>query len=330
LIGRNGAGKTTLLKLINGLIRPTKGKITINGTIGALIALGTGFNPILTGRENVKIAGAVLGISEKQINKNLDEILEFSEIGDFIDAPVKSYSSGMLVRLGFSVAIQLNPDILLVDEVLAVGDLSFAVKCHKKITEYKNNGGSMILVSHGMHNVRFHCDKAIWIDNAKIMEIGESNTVCNEFEMFVGREANQKGEILYFDDSIKLGNFNHTKVVKEDEEFIFEFEVRSKRYIEKPILVFSIYDVKGQHLFKNYSHLDNFALKFDRGITKIRIKYGQMPLSNGVYNINLIIHENEINNHLVFCQRRFSFEIQREEPILGLLSLKPEWNMEPG
>jgi lipopolysaccharide transport system ATP-binding protein len=153
LIGRNGAGKTTLLKLINGLIKPTAGKITINGSIGALIALGTGFNPILTGRENVKIAGAVLGFTEREMAEKLDDVLEFSEIGDFIDAPVKSYSSGMLVRLGFSVAIQLNPDILLVDEVLAVGDLAFAVKCHKRITEYRNNDGSMILVSHSMHNV---------------------------------------------------------------------------------------------------------------------------------------------------------------------------------
>jgi hypothetical protein len=146
--------------------------------------------------------------------------------------------------------------------------------------------------------------------------------------MFVGRECNQKGEILYFDDSIELRNFNYTEVVKEDEGFVFEFEVKSKRHIEKPIVVFSIFDIRGQHLFKNYSDIDNFALTFCQGITKVKIKYEQMPLSNGVYNINLILHENEIGNHLVYCQRYFSFEIQREGHILGLLSLKPEWNME--
>jgi lipopolysaccharide transport system ATP-binding protein len=328
LIGRNGAGKTTLLKLINGLIKPSTGKITIGGTVGALIALGTGFNPILTGRENVKIAGTVLGISERQIDAKLDEIIEFAEIGDFIDAPVKSYSSGMLVRLGFSVAIQLKPDILLVDEVLAVGDLSFAVKCHKKITEYRNSGGSMILVSHGMHNVRFHCDRAIWLDKGEIQEIGEPDTVCNEYEMFVGRKGKEKGEALYFDDSIELLHFNYTQILKDDEEFFFEFEVKSARRIERPIIVFSIFDVKGQHLFKNYSHLENFPLIFSEGITRVTIKYREIPLTNGIYNINLVLHENEVGNHLAYFNQCFTFEIQRKGQILGLLNLKPEWNMQ--
>jgi ABC-2 type transport system ATP-binding protein/lipopolysaccharide transport system ATP-binding protein len=310
------------------LIKPSAGKITINGSIGALIALGTGFNPILTGRENVRIAGAVLGFTEREMAEKLEEIVEFSEIEDFIDAPVKSYSSGMLVRLGFSVAIQLTPDILLVDEVLAVGDLSFAVKCQKKITEYRNNGGSMILVSHGMHNVRIHCDRAIWLDTTKIRAMGESNAVCNEYEMFVGREENQKGEMIYFDESIELRNFDYTEIIKDDEEFIFEFEVKAKRHIKEPIVVFAIFDVRGQNLFKNYSHLDGFSLKFSENTTKVTIKYGEMPLANGVYTISLILHENEVGNHLAYCDRCFSFEIQRKDPILGLLNLKPKWDLE--
>lgn len=328
LIGRNGSGKTTLLKLINGLIKPTKGKITINGTIGALIALGTGFNPILTGRENAKIAGAVLGLSEKKINERLDEILEFSEIGDFIDAPVKSYSSGMLVRLGFSVAIQLNPDVLLVDEVLAVGDLKFAVKCQKKITEYRNNGGSMILVSHGMHNVRFHCDRAIWLDSARIQKIGISNDVCEAYEMFIGRTGLGQGSEIYFDDDIRIKDVRYPQKTDGTKQFVFEFSVTSKRLVENPIIVFAIFDVKGQHIISNYSYIDGFWPSFRKGTTCIRLTFDQLPLSSGVYSISLVIHENGVGNHLAFLQNRFVFEIQNRESNFGLLRLRPQWDYE--
>jgi lipopolysaccharide transport system ATP-binding protein len=326
LIGRNGAGKTTLLKLINGLIKPTTGKITINGTLGALIALGTGFNPILTGRENVKIAGAILGLSEEKLNESLDEILEFSEIGDFIDAPVRSYSSGMLVRLGFSVAIQLNPDILLVDEVLAVGDLSFAVKCQKKITEYRNNGGSMILVSHGMHNVRFHCDKAVWLDKGKVKEIGKSSDVCDEYELFIGKTSLTQGSEIYFDHDIKIEDVRHSQKVDSAREFVFEFNVTSRRFVEKPIIVFAIFDVKGQHIISNYSYLDGFLPHFRKGTTHIRLRFDSLPLSSGVYTISLVLHENGVGNHLAFLQNRFVFEVQNEESNFGLLRLRPEWD----
>jgi len=326
LIGRNGAGKTTLLKLINGLIKPTTGKITIDGTLGALIALGTGFNPILTGRENVKIAGAVLGFSEKQIAESLDEILEFSEMGDFIDAPVKSYSSGMLVRLGFSVAIQMKPDILLVDEVLAVGDLSFAVKCQKKITEYRNGGGSMILVSHGMHNVRFHCDKAIWLDKAEVKEIGKSSDVCDEYELFIGRTGVMQGNEIYFDHDIKIGDVLYPQKGDSSKEFLFEFTVTSGRFVEKPIIVFAIFDVKGQHIISNYSNMDGFWPHFRKGKTHIRLKFDALPLSSGVYSISLVFHENGVGNHLAFLQNRFVFEIQNDESNFGLLRLRPKWD----
>lgn len=327
LIGRNGAGKTTLLKLINGLIKPTKGEITINGSIGALIALGTGFNPILTGRENVKIAGAVLGFTERQMNEKFEEILEFSEIGDFIDAPVKSYSSGMLVRLGFSVAIQMNPDILLVDEVLAVGDLSFAVKCHKKITEYRNNGGSMILVSHYMHNIRIHCDRAMWLDNRQLKAEGSSAKVCNEYEMFIGRTGVQQGNEVYSDKSINMVRVTYPKVVRSDQIFDFEFTLDSKRQVNKPIIVFAIFDIKGQHLISNYSHFEGFLPSFNKGYTTIKVKFEYLPLSSGVYSISIVLHENEIGNHLAFFQNRYIFEVQNKGTDFGLLHVKPTWSI---
>lgn len=160
LIGHNGAGKSTLLKMLNGLIKPDKGRIALKGRIGALIELGTGFNPILTGRENIYNNGAVLGFTKKEIDQKFDAIVDFAEIGDFIDTPVQNYSSGMKVRLGFSVAAQMEPDVLLVDEVLAVGDLGFRIKCYNEIYKLIDRS-SVIFVSHSMPQVGKVCTKAI-------------------------------------------------------------------------------------------------------------------------------------------------------------------------
>ncbi|RPH51028.1 MAG: ABC transporter ATP-binding protein [Desulfobacteraceae bacterium] len=153
LIGRNGAGKTTLLRMLNGLIKPDRGRIEMRGRVGALIALGAGFNPILTGRENIYVNAAVLGLKKKEIDAKFDEIVEFAELGEFIDSPVQSYSSGMAVRLGFAVATSLEPDILLLDEVLAVGDYGFMKKCLNRIGELRRKGMTIVFVSHNMHAI---------------------------------------------------------------------------------------------------------------------------------------------------------------------------------
>jgi lipopolysaccharide transport system ATP-binding protein len=166
LIGHNGAGKSTLLKMLNGLITPDQGKITMRGRIGALIELGAGFNPILTGRENIYNNGAVLGFTRKEINTKFDSIVEFSEIGEFIDSPVQNYSSGMKVRLGFAVAAQLEPDILLIDEVLAVGDIGFRVKCLNKIASLMQKS-AIIFVSHSMMQITRVCNSGLLMENGK-------------------------------------------------------------------------------------------------------------------------------------------------------------------
>ena len=153
LIGRNGAGKTTLLKMLNGLIKPDRGRITMHGRIGALIALGAGFNPILTGRENIYINGSVLGLSKREIDRKVDEIIDFADVRDAIDAPVRTYSSGMMVRLGFAVATAITkPDVLILDEVLAVGDAQFRYKCYNRVGQLKRNT-AVIFVSHSMGNI---------------------------------------------------------------------------------------------------------------------------------------------------------------------------------
>ena len=167
-IGRNGAGKSTTLGLIAQVLKENSGSITINGRISPLLELGGGFHPELTGLENIKLNGVLLGLTRKQVQEKLNEIIEFSELGDFINHPIRTYSSGMLARLGFSVVAHLEPDILLIDEVLAVGDANFQQKCLNKMEEFKKKGITIILVSHSISNVEKLCNRAIWIDNHKI------------------------------------------------------------------------------------------------------------------------------------------------------------------
>jgi len=167
VIGRNGAGKSTLLKLLSGVIPPDKGKLTIRGQVGALIELGAGFHPMLSGRENIYINGAILGLSKKEIDQKFDEIVAFAELSEFIDTPVKFYSSGMYVRLGFAVAAHFRPDLLLVDEVLAVGDLAFRMKCFQHFLDLKNAGSTIVLVSHNMIDVNRVCDRVIVMEGGK-------------------------------------------------------------------------------------------------------------------------------------------------------------------
>ena len=176
LVGHNGAGKSTLLKILNGLIKPDAGKVTIKGRVGALIELGAGFNPILTGRENIYNNGAILGFSRKEINEKLDEIIDFAEIREFIDMPVQNYSSGMRVRLGFAVAAQMQPDVLIIDEVLAVGDLGFILKCFKTIDNILPHT-AIIFVSHNMPMVSRICDEIILMEHGSTRYQGKG---CRE------------------------------------------------------------------------------------------------------------------------------------------------------
>lgn len=179
LIGRNGAGKTTLLKMLNGLIKPDKGRIEIRGRVGALIALGAGFNPVLTGRENVYVNGSVLGLSKNEIDVKFDEIVEFAELGAFIDTPVQSYSSGMVVRLGFATASILSPDILILDEVLAVGDVAFQAKCLNALAELRATGVAFILVSHNMHQISRYAPSALYLRNGRLNYSGNAETAIS-------------------------------------------------------------------------------------------------------------------------------------------------------
>ncbi len=181
LLGANGSGKSTLLKAVSGIIRPYAGKIRVRGTVAPLIELGAGFDPELTARENIFLNGCVLGHSEKFMQEHFDEIVEFAGIEEFLDSPLKNYSSGMKARLGFSVATMVQPDILIVDEVLAVGDLKFRKKCMKRMEEMLAGGTTLLYVSHNIAEVKRLCDHAVWIDKGEMKMIGEAGPVCEAY-----------------------------------------------------------------------------------------------------------------------------------------------------
>ncbi len=182
IIGINGSGKSTLLKLIAGVMIPTKGSVKVDGRIGPLIELGAGFHPELSGRDNIFLNGTILGLSKKEINKKFDEIVEFAELEEFIDTPVKHYSSGMFMRLGFSIAININPDILLVDEILAVGDIGFQKKCLNKLNEFHKKGITVVVVSHSLDIVSQFCQRAILIDQGRQVIVDVPKKVIKKYE----------------------------------------------------------------------------------------------------------------------------------------------------
>lgn len=182
IIGVNGSGKSTILKLIAGVLYPTKGKVAVNGLIGPLIELGAGFHPELTGKENIYLNGTILGLSKKEIDEKLDEIINFAQLQEFIDTPVKHYSSGMYMRLGFSVAININPEILLVDEILAVGDLAFQKKCLDKMHEFHSKGVTTVFISHSMDTVSNLCDKVILLNKGKVVGVGSPGQIIQKYQ----------------------------------------------------------------------------------------------------------------------------------------------------
>lgn len=181
IIGPNGSGKSTILKLIAGVMSPTMGKVEVKGQISPLIELGAGMHPELTGKENIYLNGAILGLKKKQIEANLQSIIDFSEIEEFIDQPVKHYSSGMYMRLAFAIAVHVDPEILIVDEILAVGDDAFQKKCFRKMEEFKQNGVTIIFVSHSLGQVREFCNKAIYINHSNLIIQGSTEIVCQKY-----------------------------------------------------------------------------------------------------------------------------------------------------
>ncbi|GAI89065.1 unnamed protein product, partial [marine sediment metagenome] len=262
-------GKTTLLKMLNGIFWPDKGKIMVNGKVGALIEVGAGFHPLLTGRENVYVNAAILGMTKEEVDEKFDDIVKFADISDFIDTPVKFYSSGMFVRLGFSVAVHCEPDILLVDEVLAVGDLAFALKCHRKMSEFRQNGGTVLMVTHNMQAIRNMCKKVLWLGEGKIKEIGEVHHVCDLYEEDVimnnKNSYSKTGKKFHYDSEAKILMVefldNNDKICtsyKVGDSFKIRIHFSCMRAVKNPIFTVSIFSLEGIAIASNYSNFDGY------------------------------------------------------------------------
>jgi ABC-2 type transport system ATP-binding protein len=184
IIGRNGAGKSTLLKLVANVMKPSSGSVSVHGKVAPLIELGTGFDPELSGRENIFFNGSILGMRKIEMERKYAGIVEFSELGEFLESPVRTYSSGMIARLGFAIATEVSPDILILDEILGVGDLSFQKKCLRRIEAFRESGVAILFVSHNLEQVRSACDKALWLDHGVVKAWGDTETVSAEYEYF--------------------------------------------------------------------------------------------------------------------------------------------------
>ena len=313
LIGHNGAGKSTLLKIINGLIKPDCGTVQLNGKVGALIELGAGFSPILTGRENIFNNASILGFTKKEIESKLESIIAFSEIGEFIDSPVQNYSSGMKVRLGFSIAVHLNPDILLVDEVLAVGDLGFVLKCFQKIDSILSNT-AIIFVSHNMPMVSRICTKLILLDKGTVKYQGKS--VSTGIEKYYNRFISNNGEVLFSNnsiilDKISINNEFEAVLIKWNETINVDLTFQNNKLNKCPHITISIFDKeqRGVATF-NTSHIDK---KLEKGLFSFRITHKNLQLSSGVYSINIIIYEIKQKNPILRINNAISFQVLHEE-----------------
>ena len=232
IIGTNGAGKSTLLKLISRVTAPTKGTIRINGTIASMLEVGTGFHPELTGRENIYLNGAILGMSKKEVDSKIADIIEFSEIGKFIDTPVKRYSSGMYVRLAFAVAAHLDPDILIVDEVLAVGDYQFQQKCLGKMDDISKGGRTVLFVSHQLSMIKQLCDECILMDKGKIVEYGEVNAVVKKYMEMRTVENTCVQQEYEWNDELDSAQVLSLSIVDKDGNPREEFDVFEELYLK--------------------------------------------------------------------------------------------------
>ena len=301
LIGHNGSGKSTLLKIIGGIIDPTEGEILRRGRLAALLELGAGFHPDLTGRENVFMNAAILGMDREETENKFDQIVEFAGIGEFIDTQVKFYSSGMYVRLGFSVAIHTDPDILLVDEVLAVGDEAFQRKCLEKISEFQKDGRTIVLVTHNLSQVLDLCDRAILLDHGTLVFDGPASDAVEEFRKILNSSDSNPTPVPIGDSLIQtvsvLNSDSHTtSVVKLGTNF--QISVKLKKFFETPNLICSLAIMNRQNQLVFGCQVNRTSQNGIQDEALVNFKIEDARLSSGIYSINISLVNGDNHIHI--------------------------------
>ncbi|HUU05182.1 MAG TPA: ABC transporter ATP-binding protein [Patescibacteria group bacterium] len=346
IIGENGSGKSTLLKILAGISKPTTGEVITNGRISALIELGAGFHPEISGRENIFINGVILGLTRKQIQEKYQEIVRFAELEEFIDNPVKSYSSGMFMRLGFSIAINVNPDILLVDEVLAVGDASFVPKCLDKINEFRRQGKTIIYVSHDLATIERICDDVIWMKKGKIEMRGYPKRVVDAYLEYIGKKDEKKSLVQHGEEEKLSGNekekrwgsreieisnvkmfdaANREKYIFEaDEPLAIQFDVEARAAESDFVFGIGVYNGEGVNCYGSNTLLENYAARQIQGKGKVRLTMPALGLVNGSYFLDIAVHKRD-GYPFDYHHFQYTFRVTSSHRDVGIARIPHHW-----
>ncbi|HUP59305.1 MAG TPA: ABC transporter ATP-binding protein [Thermoanaerobaculia bacterium] len=353
VIGRNGSGKSTLLKIISGILKPTSGRIAVNGRIAALIELGAGFHPEITGRENIYINGIMLGLTRRDIDERFDRIVEFSGISEFLDQPVKTYSSGMYVRLGFAVAVHVDPDILLIDEVLAVGDEEFSARCIAKIQEMKYRGVTLVFVTHQLDQVRTLCDRALWLDHGRLEAIGDPMRVVDHYLQEVSggappspaedpspspspHEAGRgdleeerwgSGEIVLKHVALTDSHACELVAIGAGTPVTIDIDVETRVPQEDFVFGIGIYHADGSCVYGTNTDVEGYASESIEGTARVRFVVPSLDLVAGTYRIDAAVHT---RNGRAFDYRRnvLRFVVGSRVHDAGVYRPKHEWRFD--
>ncbi|MET3939710.1 teichoic acid transport system ATP-binding protein [Paenibacillus sp. PvP094] len=352
IIGKNGSGKSTLLQLIVGTMLPTSGDVHINGRISALLELGSGFNPEFTGRENIYLNGAIMGLSEAEVHERVPEIEKFADIGEFIDQPVKTYSSGMFVRLAFACAVNVNPDILIVDEALSVGDMQFQLKCIEKMKSFRDQGKTILFVSHDTYSIRNFCDEVIWIREGQVHMRGDVNGITRVYEDFMknlvdvphkkgSNDSREKSDLQENNDSDSNSQGNTLTITSakflnrgkvETSNFHFKDEITVEvsytlyKKMEDIVGGVAIFDRENNYICGLNTKLDNYPLPSEPGEYKLLIKYDKLALLPGTYYIDVGFFESSGLIRLDYKARYSSFLMNSSEYVAeGIIYFEHSW-----
>ncbi|MGZ6972318.1 MAG: ABC transporter ATP-binding protein [Acidimicrobiia bacterium] len=337
LIGENGSGKSTLLKCMARILKPDAGRIETHGKISALLELGAGFHPELTGRENVYLNGAILGLSRKQIDARFDGIVAFSGIEQFIDSPVKNYSSGMYVRLGFSVAINVDPEILLIDEVLAVGDAEFQRKCSEKIAEFRNEGRSIVVVSHSLPSVRALCDEVALLEHGSVIRIGPAADVIDEYMADVFANADDPdagGHVRWGSKEVRIERVEvldgaHAPLdnMHTGDTVVFRFHYTAHESVPNPVFGLAVHTVEGVHVTGSNTRFAELNCDLPLGPGFVDFRIDRLLLVPGRYDFTAVVYDQTISHPYDHVERMLRFDVHPGVPreTEGVVSLGGTW-----